>query len=523
MPFEGDDTEAPTPGEMREARKHRFDGPKRHWWRPKNTLGRALLGFGALVVLAALTTGYVFAKRFLERDLRFRIAGADNIQAAGLSEVSRAEILPVFGEDIGRNVFFVPLAERRKQLEQIPWVQHATVMRLLPDQIRVTVVERQPVAFVRHGGQIGLVDASGVLLTMPAGAMAQHHYSFPVLTGIDAADSAASRKARVDLYLRMMHELDSTGQHLSDQLSEIDLTDQEDARVTMPEQGTDILAHFGEDHFLDRYQRYKAHIGEWKQQYPKLAGVDLRYDQQVVLQMTQGASADDAPANDAAKPDTAQAKATAAAPVKPAETAKNDPPKTAQKNTAKADNGKKTESAKAETPKGATKTPAKPETVKSSVPKTAESKSAPKVAENKTPAKAQTGKAKAETARADAPKTGSAAKKAGANQATAAKTKTANAGAPAKGAKAKPAGSTKTAKADAAKSANAKTPTAKSDTAQSSTVNEKSTAQTKEERVQALAEQMRKKHDAAQKKAAAQKKTKNAPKAHATSGKRKGR
>ena len=56
----------------------------------------------------------------------------------------------------------------------------------------------------------------------------------------------------------------------------------------MPEQGADILAHFGEDHFLERYQRYKAHIAEWRQQYPKLAAVDLRYEQQVVLEMAQG-------------------------------------------------------------------------------------------------------------------------------------------------------------------------------------------------------------------------------------------
>ena len=58
----------------------------------------------------------------------------------------------------------------------------------------------------------------------------------------------------------------------------------------MPEQGTDVLAHFGEDRFLDRYQRYKAHIAEWRQQYPKLAAVDLRYEQQVVLEMNQGSS-----------------------------------------------------------------------------------------------------------------------------------------------------------------------------------------------------------------------------------------
>jgi cell division protein FtsQ len=98
------------------------------------------------------------------------------------------------------------------------------------------------------------------------------------------------------VYLRLLGELDANNQHLSEQISEIDLTDPEDARVLMPEQGADILAHFGEDHFLERYQRYKAHIAEWRQQYPKLAAVDLRYDQQVVLEMAHGANAVEATA-----------------------------------------------------------------------------------------------------------------------------------------------------------------------------------------------------------------------------------
>lgn len=270
-------------------RRERFEEPRNPWWRPTGTWGRMFLGIGALMVVSGLALSAHLFKNFLERDARFRIAGASNIQATGLVEVSRAEMLPVFGEDVGRNIFFVPLSERRKQLEQIPWVQQATVMRLLPDQIRVTVVERQPVAFVRNGQQIGLVDANGVLLDMPAAAMAQHHYSFPVVTGIDAGDPLPSRKARMAVYQRLLGELDANGQDYSEQISQIDLTDPEDARVLMPEQGADILAHFGEDHFLDRYQRYKAHIAEWRQQYPKLAEVDLRYNQQVVLEMTPAA------------------------------------------------------------------------------------------------------------------------------------------------------------------------------------------------------------------------------------------
>jgi cell division protein FtsQ len=93
------------------------------------------------------------------------------------------------------------------------------------------------------------------------------------------------------VYERLLSDLDSSGQHISEQISEIDLSDAQDARVWMSEQGTDILAHFGEDRYLERYQRYKAHIAEWRQQYPRLAGVDLRYDSQVVLEMTPGTDA----------------------------------------------------------------------------------------------------------------------------------------------------------------------------------------------------------------------------------------
>ena len=268
--------------------RKRFKGQSRPWWRPASKAGRIFLGIGLLAVVVAGAAGWLTAKRYLERDGRFRIAGASNIEAAGLSQVSRADMMPVFGADIGRNIFFVNLSDRRRQLEQIPWIERASVMRLLPDRIRVSVVERTPIAFVRREGLIGLVDADGVLLTMPAATMTQHHYSFPVVTGIDAADPQPSRKARMAVYQRLIRDLDSSGQHLSDQISEIDLTDPEDARVLLPEEGHDILAHFGDDHFLDRYQRYKAHIAEWRQQYPHLGAVDLRYDQQVVLEMASG-------------------------------------------------------------------------------------------------------------------------------------------------------------------------------------------------------------------------------------------
>ena len=289
MPLEMPDGDSEWDGEAAPRPRNHFDEPARRWWKPSSITGRVILGVATLMVIGSAAAAWIMAKRYIERDSRFLIRGVDSIQSAGLSQVSRDEMLPVFGEDIGKNIFFVNLGERRKQLEQIPWVEHATVMRLLPDQIRVNVVERTPIAFVRQGQQIGLVDADGILLTMPAAMMTQHHFSFPVVTGIDGGDPQPSRHARMAVYQQLIHDLDAGGQHLSEQISEIDLTDPEDARVLMPEQGGDILAHFGDEQFLARYQRYKAHIAEWRQQYPHLAAVDLRYDQQVVLEMKPGA------------------------------------------------------------------------------------------------------------------------------------------------------------------------------------------------------------------------------------------
>jgi len=313
---EQDEDRAPIP------RRTKFSPARSNWWRPSSTLGRILLGAGVTCTLAAVAAGAYVTRQFLIRDPHFRIAGAASIQSSGLSEVNRADVLPVFGSDIGRNIFFVPLAQRRKELEAIPWVQQATVMRFLPDRLSVTILERTPVAFVREGSKVELADADGVILSMPPAMMAQHHYSFPVVTGINSADPLPARRARMALYLKFLAELDQNNQHLTDQVSEIDLADPEDLRATMPAQGADILAHFGDDQFLHRLQIYQSHIAEWRSRYPKLKGVDLRYNGEVPLEMDTTAPAPTSVA--AAKP--AQPGTPKAAPTEPS--AKMPPAKT---------------------------------------------------------------------------------------------------------------------------------------------------------------------------------------------------
>ena len=86
----------------------------------------------------------------------------------GARNVSRSQILEVMASDIDRNIFFVPLDVRKKQLEQIPWVQSASVMRLLPNRLKIVINERTPVAFIEINSHIQLIDANGVIMEPPA-------------------------------------------------------------------------------------------------------------------------------------------------------------------------------------------------------------------------------------------------------------------------------------------------------------------------------------------------------------------
>jgi cell division protein FtsQ len=90
------------------------------------------------------------------------------------------------------------------------------------------------------------------------------------------------------IFERFMQELDSAGQKNSSSISEVDVSNPEDVKAVISGGGSDILVHFGDEEFLHRYQEFEQHLPEWKQQYPKLAAADMRYERQVVLEMQPG-------------------------------------------------------------------------------------------------------------------------------------------------------------------------------------------------------------------------------------------
>ncbi|HEX4038349.1 MAG TPA: FtsQ-type POTRA domain-containing protein [Acidobacteriaceae bacterium] len=269
----------------------------------KSRWGKGIFAALVLAVAGSLIAATVAVRSFLRHDPRFFIPSAASIQFTGNNQLTRSELLPVFGSDIGRNLFLVPLAERRQQLEQIPWVERASVMRVLPNQIRAAVVERTPVAFVLVYGHIELADAAGVLLEMTPQQMSAKRYSFPVVSGISPEDPPSVRAARMHLYQSFLADLDSSGEHISARLSQVDLSDPEDVRATVPLDGSEVLLYFGQQDFLARWHNFQTHVAEWQQQYPHLASIDLRYEREVVLQMSPSAAANGGTAPASNSPD----------------------------------------------------------------------------------------------------------------------------------------------------------------------------------------------------------------------------
>ncbi|MBV9574851.1 MAG: FtsQ-type POTRA domain-containing protein [Acidobacteriales bacterium] len=216
-----------------------------------------------------------------EHSWRFRVNSSDDIDIRGLDNVTRSQVLDVMGGDIGRNIFFIPLAERKKQLEQIPWVESASVMRFAPNRLRIEIHERTPVAFARVAYKILLTDAGGTLMDLPRAG--KKKYSFPVILGINPGEPLSTRAARMKIYNDLLSQLDSGGAHYSQDLAEVDLSDLDDVKITASTPEGEILIHLGSANYLDRYKVYVTHLQEWRQQFAKLQSVDLRYDHQIVL------------------------------------------------------------------------------------------------------------------------------------------------------------------------------------------------------------------------------------------------
>lgn len=234
---------------------------------------------GVLLVAAVVFAGYRTV-RFALGDARFRLEES-GLDISGVKYIAHRQVAEKFAGDIGRSVFLAPLGRRQAMIEEISWVESAAVSRAWPNGIRVAIRERVPVAFLRTASGLDLVNRRGVIMERPSRAT----FSFPVITGFSEQDPADQRELRMRLYLALMEDLDRDGGHHSLDVSEVDVSDPEDARLVVAgREGADaILVHLGNANFLSRYQTFLAHIRQWRQQFEKIQSIDLRYERQIVI------------------------------------------------------------------------------------------------------------------------------------------------------------------------------------------------------------------------------------------------
>jgi cell division protein FtsQ len=246
----------------------------------RKAAGRIKLALFIVGIGLALFAAVSMVERYGQRSWRFRIESSDQIEIAGDHNVSRSQLIDLFGADIARNIFSVPLDDRKRQVEQIPWVESASVMRLLPNGIRVEITERKPVAYVQIGSRLSLIDANGVVMERPANG---EKFPFTVITGMSESEPLSTRAPRMRIFSRMIADMDSGGTEYSKDFEEVDLSDPDDVKVFVRDANGGVLLHLGAQNFQERYKLYLANVASWRQQVGRLRAVDLRYERQVIV------------------------------------------------------------------------------------------------------------------------------------------------------------------------------------------------------------------------------------------------
>jgi len=237
------------------------------------------------ILFAAVSSAVLYVTGdFLLHSPKVLLLKPEQVEVSGNHIVGRDAVLQAFYKDRGRSVLRIPLDTRRNEIEQISWVQNASVERILPNRIRVDVSERTPIAFLRNGSELALIDEYGVILDRPK----DQDLRFPIVTGLTDSMPRPEREKRMQTYQEFLHDADAVHPGSSDYVSEMDLANPHDLRVVMaglpglsvPQA---ITLHFGAGEFTGKYRMLIENFAQWQSNAGCVQSVDLQYARQVVL------------------------------------------------------------------------------------------------------------------------------------------------------------------------------------------------------------------------------------------------
>jgi cell division protein FtsQ len=309
--------------------------------------------FGVGVGIAGACVAYAF-EHFLLASQQMALVHPEQVELAGNHYVTRANVLAIFKGDHGRSVLRIPLNERRQQIRAIPWVSESIVRRALPNKIEVEITERSPIAFLRQGSDLALVDIHGVILERPLKA----NFHFPVVTGIHEDMTSEERERRMQLFAGFSQQVELTRADAMEQVSEVDLSDASDLRATISGLNGDnvfgggssnqlsdgashqsgaqtdspVLVHFGDNDFETKYRTLLDGIGQWRAKTGRVESVDLRFNGEAIVNPDSPVISQPAPRTvAAARPAPKPATVAARKPTKPVHRAQKNSKKTKKK------------------------------------------------------------------------------------------------------------------------------------------------------------------------------------------------
>jgi cell division septal protein FtsQ len=240
----------------------------------------------AAIAALGVTSAYS-VDHFLHTAERFQFAAdGSGLLVSGLAYIQPEQVRALFQADLGKNLFEIPIEERQQQLAALPWAEQATVARVWTGHIWAHIEERRPVAFVRlsqkgKGQQITqLVDSLGVFLDLPP----KVRLALPVVSGVTPAMPIEERRARIRLYLGLLEALDSAEPRYSSMVSEVDVADEENAKVISAFHGEAVELQLGAEHFRHRYELFLKYFPSWKREFGVVRSVDLRFKGQVAVE-----------------------------------------------------------------------------------------------------------------------------------------------------------------------------------------------------------------------------------------------
>jgi cell division protein FtsQ len=228
------------------------------------------LQIGMIVVcFAALGWGPYEMARYLTNASRFEVT---KFSVSGLKRVGENEVLAQAGFELGTNVFTANLSEIRERVEQLQWVRYALVERVLPDQIIVKVVEREPIGIARIRGEAYQFDIDARILDPDPVSGS----SFPILDGLRADDSQGNIK-KVEAYRKVLEELGQTA------LSEVHID--KAGEVSVVSASDPVVVNLGSSDFRSQWIKYLQLKSQIQQRYPQAVRVDLRFKNQIIVRM----------------------------------------------------------------------------------------------------------------------------------------------------------------------------------------------------------------------------------------------